>query len=83
MARVSERFTCCQERITMKFNTAVSYDFPPELHIEGLENNLEVVTEMGIMITNDLEFFFLNFDYILLGPLLECQFQIHHNNAMP
>ena len=42
----------------MKFNTSTSLDFPPELHMEGFRNNLEVITEtklLGVMVTNDLK----------------------------
>ena len=42
----------------MKFNFSASYDFPPQLYIEGFENNLEAISEtklLGVIITNDLK----------------------------
>ena len=42
----------------MKFNFSSSYDFPPQLCIEGFENNLESISEtklLGVIVTNDLE----------------------------
>ena len=41
----------------MKFNFSRNYDFPPELIIDGFDNQLEVVKEtklLGLMITDDL-----------------------------
>ena len=41
----------------MKFNFSRNYDFPPELIIDGFDNQLQVVKEtklLGLMITDDL-----------------------------
>ena len=41
----------------MKFNFAKIHDFPPEMSINGFNDNLEVITEtklLGVIITNDL-----------------------------
>ena len=50
----------------MKFNFSRSYDFPPELSIEGFTEKLEVVNQtklLGVMLTSDLKWS-ANTDYI-------------------
>ena len=42
----------------MKFNFSSSYDFPPELKINGFTQNIKVTKEtklLGVMITDDLK----------------------------
>ena len=44
--------------LLMKFNFSRNLDFPPELMIEGFENNLQVVEKtklLGVVISNDLK----------------------------
>ena len=50
----------------MKFNTAKTLDFPPEVIVPGFKDNLEVVKEtklLGIILTDDLKWA-ANTDYI-------------------
>ena len=50
----------------IKFNTAKTLDFPPEVKVPGFKDNLEVVKEtklLGIILTNDLKWA-ANTDYI-------------------
>ena len=42
----------------MKFNFSRSYDFPPELLIDGFNEKLNVINEtrlLGVIISNDLK----------------------------
>ena len=42
----------------MKFNFSKTRDFPPELNIDGFQNQLEVVSQtrlLGVMLTSDLK----------------------------
>ena len=42
----------------MKFNFSLKYDFPPELHLNGFKDDIEVVKEaklLGIILTDDLK----------------------------
>ena len=57
---VSQKFMKIKESKTqiMKFNFTRNSDFPPELKIEGFENNLQVVEKtklLGVIISNDLK----------------------------
>jgi hypothetical protein len=50
----------------MKFNFTRSHDFPPELNIEGFNDQLEVINEtklLGVVLSNDLKWE-ANTDYI-------------------
>ena len=53
LLRIKEKKTS-----VMKFNFARGHDFPPELTINGFEDQLEVINEtklLGIMVTEDLK----------------------------
>ena len=64
----SEKSLKIKEKKTniMKFNFSKNHDFPPEVDINGFNDNLKVITEtklLGIILTNDLKWA-ANTDYI-------------------